>query len=243
VKRIVVVISSVIALIALSVTLGGAAWSAADTSSTAVITFDDAAHQATLTIPTPACPVSQPDCRWKFFMNEPKLNVDVATVYGTTGVLTIAYPPDFCGVIQADAYIGGPPWDAQRGFQHTIEDCKTPPNTTTTTTEPPTTTTTTTTTTTSPPPPPVAQGPHAPPPPPAPAPPPPAAASPTPVASPATVPATVAPKQLPFTGVDVKPLWFIGLTLVALGVGLLTSGESWRRMAHRLLTTMGCWLI
>jgi hypothetical protein len=63
------------------------------------------------------------------------------------------------------------------------------------------------------------------------------------VASPATVPAAAAPTQLPFTGVDVKPLWFIGLTLVALGVGLLTSGESWRRMARRLLTTMGCWLI
>ncbi|MBF6558103.1 MAG: hypothetical protein IVW52_18505, partial [Acidimicrobiales bacterium] len=140
-KRIVVVISSVIALIALSVTLGGAAWSAADTSSTAIITFDDAAHQARLTIPTPACPASQPDCRWKFFMNEPKLNVDVATVYGTSGILTIAYPPNFCGVIQADAYIGGPPWDAKRGFQHTIEDCK-PPPTTTTTTEPPATTTT-----------------------------------------------------------------------------------------------------
>ena len=30
--------------------------------------------------------------------------------------------------------------------------------------------------------------------------------------------------------------------MVALGVGLLTSGESWRRMARRLLTTMGCWL-
>jgi hypothetical protein len=244
VKRIVVVISSVIALIALSVTLGGAAWSAADTSSTAVITFDDAAQQATLTIPTPACPASQPDCRWKFFMNEPKLNVDVATVYGTSGTLTIAYPPDFCGVIQADAYIGGPPWDAKRGFQHTIEDCKPPP--TTTTTEPPTTTTTAMPappTTTPPPPPPVAQGPHAPPPPPAPAPPPATAASPTPVASPATIPAAAAPTQLPFTGVDVKPLWFIGLTLVALGVGLLTSGESWRRMARRLLTTMGYWLI
>ncbi len=149
-----VVMSSVIALIALSVTLGGAAWSAADSSSTAVITFDDAAQQAQLIIPTPACPASQPDCQWKFFLNEPKLSVDVATVYGTSGTLTIDYPKDFCGVIQADAYVG-PPWVAKRGFQHTIEDC-TPP--TTTTTAPPATTTTTssptppTTPTTNPPP-------------------------------------------------------------------------------------------
>jgi hypothetical protein len=48
---------------------------------------------------------------------------------------------------------------------------------------------------------------------------------------------------LPFTGVDVKPLWFIGLTLVALGVGLLTSGESWRRVARRILAMTGYWLI
>ncbi len=240
-KRIIVAIASVITLIAFSVTLGGAAWSASNTSSTAVITFDDAAHQVTLQIPTPACPTTQPDCQWKFFLNEPKLSVDVATVFGTSGTLTLAYPPDFCGVIQADAYVG-PPWVAKRGFQHTIEDC-TPP-TTTTTTEPPTTTTTTvppttTTTSTTPPvPPPVAN--NTPPVAPAPAP----VAAP-PVAAPTTVSTTAPLTQLPFTGRDIKPFLFGGLALVAVGLALLAPSRLWRRVSRRLTMVLprgGRWL-
>jgi hypothetical protein len=248
-KRMAVILSSVISLVALSATVGGADWSAAATSSTATIIFDDAAQQAQLIIPTPACPTTQPDCVWKFFLNEPKLSVDVGTVFGTSGTLTIAYPKNFCGVIQADAYIGGPPWVPKRGFQHTIEDC-TPP-TTTTTTPPPTTTTTepptTTTTTTTPVVPPVVTGNASPPPtPPAPAPAPAPPAAPTaalPFSSPASTPASAAPAELPFTGVNTKPLWFVGLTLVALGLCLLTSAESWRRTRRRLSTAVGgSWL-
>ena len=223
-KRIIVAIGSVIVLIACSVTLGGAAWSAADSSSTAVITFNDAARQVQLTIPTPACPTSQPDCQWKFFLNEPKLSVDVATVYGTSGVLTLDYPEDFCGVIQADAYVG-PPWVAKRGFQHTIEDC-TPP--TTTTTEPPTTTTTeppTTTTTNVPPVPPPTSGSNIQPPAP-----PPAALPVTAPAAPATVAAPLT--QLPFTGKNIKPILFAGLILVALGLALLAPSRYWRRASR-----------
>jgi hypothetical protein len=225
VKRIIVAIGSVIVLIACSVTLGGAAWSAADSSSTAVITFNDAAQQVTLTIPTPACPTTQPDCQWKFFLNEPKLSVDVATVYGTSGVLTLDYPKDFCGVIQADAYVG-PPWVAKRGFQHTIEDC-TPPTTTTTTTI--TTTTTepppTTTTTNVPPVPPPTSGSNIQPP------------TPPPTALPFTAPVTTstvtAPlTQLPFTGRNIKPILFAGLTLVALGLALLAPSRFWRRASR-----------
>ncbi len=130
-KRIVVVLSSVMALIALSVTLGGAAWSAtvpsSTPSSTPIIIFDDVGQQAQLIIPTPACPETQPDCMWRFFLNLPKLHIDVATVYGTSGTLSIPYPPNFCGVIQADAYVG-PPWVAKRGFQHTINNCEPPPD-------------------------------------------------------------------------------------------------------------------
>jgi hypothetical protein len=230
VKRIIVAIGSVIVLIACSVTLGGAAWSAADSSSTPVITFNDAAQQVTLTIPTPACPTSQPDCQWKFFLNEPKLSVDVATVFGTSGVLTLDYPKDFCGVIQADAYVG-PPWVAKRGFQHTIEDCTTP-TTTTTTTEPPTTTTTTTapptttTTTAVPPVPPPTSGSNIQPPTP-----------PAPTALPFTAPVTTstvaAPlTQLPFTGKNIKPILFAGLVLVVLGLALLAPSRYWRRAAR-----------
>ncbi len=153
-KRTILAVSAIIVVIAVSVILGGAAVSASDTSSTAVIIFDDAAQQAKLIIPTPACPASQPDCQWKFFLNEPKLSVDVATVYGTSGTLTIDYPKDFCGVIQADAYVG-PPWVAERGFQHTIEDCTSPTTTmdapvTTTTSDAPSASSTSTTTTTGP---------------------------------------------------------------------------------------------
>ena len=233
--RMVAIVSAVIALIGLSLIMGGAAWSAADSSSTAVITFGDAAQQAQLIIPTPACPALQPDCQWKFFLNEPKLSVDVATVYGTSGTLTIDYPKDFCGVIQADAYVG-PPWVAKRGFQHTIEDC-TPP--TTTTTAPPATTTSTepltpSTTSTTAATPPLISASKSPPPTEPPAPP----SATSPVATPASVPISATPAQLPFTGVNVKPLWFIGLTFVALGLCLLTTAASWRRMARRLLAAV-----
>ena len=94
-KRTARIVGAIIGLIALSLPLETAAVSAADGSSSAVIIFDDTAHQAQLIIPTPACPVSQPDCQWKFFLNEPKLSVDVATVYGTAGTLTIDYPAQF----------------------------------------------------------------------------------------------------------------------------------------------------
>jgi hypothetical protein len=250
VKRIFVVLSSVTALIALSVTLGGAAWTAtaaattpaitqattqvSDPPTTAVIIFDDAAQQAELIIPTPACPTSQPDCQWKFFLNEPKLHVDVATVYGTSGTLTIPYPENFCGVIQADAYVG-PPWVAKRGFQHTIDNCEPPTTTTTTTTTKPITPIVTPTTE---PPTPTTGAPIPPTPPAAPhvAPPVPAVPVATPVAAP-TTPAP-APTQLPFTGVDTKPLLAIGLLLVMLGLVLLNSTASWRRLARRLLATV-----
>jgi hypothetical protein len=223
VKRIIVAIASVMTLITFSITLGGAAWSATTAPSTAVITFDDAAQQVTLQIPSPACPASQPTCQWKFFLNEPKLSVDVATVFGTSGTLTLAYPPNFCGVIQADAYVG-PPWVAKRGFQHTIEDCE-PPTTTTTTTEPPTTTTTTTTTTLPPVPPPIS-GPTVEPPTPAPVA--------VPVAAPAPVPAAPAPiTQLPFTGKNMTPFLVVGLALVVFGLALLAPDEYWRRASRR----------
>jgi hypothetical protein len=234
VKRIIVAIGSVIVLIAWSVTLGGAAWSAADSSSGPVITFNDAAQQGTLTIPTPACPTSQPDCQWKFFLNEPKLSVDVATVFGTSGVLTLDYPKDFCGVIQADAYVG-PPFVAKRGFQHTIEDCTTP--TTTTTTEPPTTTTTappTTPTTAVPPIPPPTSGSSIQPPTP-----PPAAPVALPLTAPVTTSTAAAPlTQLPFTGKNIKPILFAGLVLVMVGLALLAPSRYWRR-ASRAGTVVG----
>jgi hypothetical protein len=231
VKRIIVALASVITLVSFSVTLGGAAWSATNAPSTAVITFDDAAQQATLQIPSPACPASQPDCQWKFLLQIPKGDITVGIVFGTSGTLVIPYPKDFCGVIQADAY-QGPPFVPKRGFQHTIPsgNCE-PPTTTTTTTEPPTTTTTTTepptttTSTTTPPvvPPPVSGNVQSPPPPAA------------PVATPVSTSTATAPlTQLPFTGKPIKPFLFAGLALVAVGLALLAPTRYWRRASRRL---------
>jgi hypothetical protein len=228
VKRIVKIAGAIIGLIAISLPLGGAVVSAADSSSSAVIIFDDAARQAKLVIPTPACPDSQPNCQWKFFLNEPKLSVDVATVYGTSGTLTIDYPSDFCGVIQADAYIG-PPWVAKRGFQHTIEDCTPPPSTTAVPPDAPATSTPTPPATSANTIPPPGFGSVS-------------ATSASPPAPPATGPAGVsavssdgaAPTQLPFTGTSIKPVLFSGLTLVALGLCLLTTSVSRRKMARRV---------
>jgi hypothetical protein len=120
VKRI--LIASAVAVTVMAAVAAGTAWGAPGAPSSAVITFDDNAQQVTLQIPSPACPTTQPNCQWKFFLNEPKLSVDVATIYGTSGTLTLAYPPNFCGVIQADAYVG-PPWVPKRGWQHHIGDC------------------------------------------------------------------------------------------------------------------------
>jgi hypothetical protein len=215
------------------VTLGGAAWSAGNSSPPVALTFDDAAQQVTLTIPTPACAPDHPDCKWVLFVNEPDVagKPVVGSVTGTTGVLAVEYPHNFCGVLQADARTG-PPWTQVYGLRHTVEgDCPPP---TTTTTVPPTTTTTETpptvppsvTATTEPPPvqkvvPPVV------------------IATSTPPPVPATVPATTpAPTQLPFTGVNTKPLLFLGLTLVALGLCLINTKDSWRRMVRRLMATI-----
>lgn len=215
----------VIGLVAISVPLGTTAVTALDASSSPVIVFDDAAHQVQLIIPTPACPEAQPNCQWKFFLNEPKLSVDVATVYGTSGTLTIPYPSNFCGVIQADAYVG-PPWVAKRGFQHTIEDCG---PTTSPTSVPPDAPTTSTTGA-----PPAVVGSASQPGPPSSA----GQAAPAPASSTASAPvvssASDAPTQLPFTGPRLQPLLLLGFGLLALSMFLLTTSVSRRRMTRRL---------
>ncbi len=201
------------ALLAASTTAGAA-------GPGAVITFDDANNVVTLQIPNPPCPTTEPGCVWKFFLNEPKVSVDVATVYGTSGTLTLAYPANFCGVIQADAYIGptaNGPWTPQRGWQHSLADDCTPaptpippsspvqpvppPDASPVVTTPPVTI-------------PATQD-----------------ASDAPVAATVTTPttlpdapvvkATAEPTTLPFTGVNLMPFVLSGVTCVALGLGLL----------------------
>jgi hypothetical protein len=242
-KRLLQGLAAVFVLVLVSATTEYAAGGAPVSPTSAVITFDDAGQSVQLTIPTPACPVSQPQCEWKFFLNEPKLHVDVATVYGTSGILTIDYPSNFCGVIQADAYVG-PPWVPKRGYQHTIEDCAavtptpTLPPSAGATSEPPTTTMTTTTTAASTPPPAPPDNPVAA-----------ATAVPAAAAPPATTPSTTPvglsgsskPAQLPFTGRDIKPFLLLGWSMVALGSCLLMQRRrrlhARRRYRHQARTT------
>jgi hypothetical protein len=236
--------ASVVAVTVAAAVAVGTAWGAPGAPSSAVITFDDSAQQVTLQIPSPACPTTQPNCQWKFFLNEPKLSVDVATIYGTSGTLTLAYPPNFCGVIQADAYVG-PPWVPKRGWQHTIEDCTTAatattdlPDTggTTATTDQPDTPPSSTPTTEAP-----EQGgtnapvtPSGPPPgtvqlpdtqaaavAPTVSPSATGAPAPTPSALPETAAASARPTSLPFTGADLQPFVYLGTMFVVLGLVLM----------------------
>jgi LPXTG-motif cell wall-anchored protein len=226
VKRI--IIASVIAMTVVAAGAAGSAgtaWGASGPSS-AVITFDDQGQQAILQIPDPPCDTTMPNCVWKFFLNEPKLSVDVAIVYGSSGTLTIPYPPNFCGIIQADAYVGPTdqgPWQSKRGWQHPI-------NTSSNDCEPPTPP--------SEPTPPVAPVEPAPPavapvvpPVPAPTPTEPQAAAVTPVVAAAVATPTTtttepakpaaAVTSLPFTGANLEPFIVLGVLFVALGLGLL----------------------
>ncbi len=89
--------------------------------------FDDAAQQLTLTIPTPACVPGHEGRKWVLFVNEPRApgKPVVGSVTGSTGVLTVKYPPDFCGVLQADARTG-PPYVQVYGLLHTVDGSKLP---------------------------------------------------------------------------------------------------------------------
>ena len=231
VKRI--IFASVIAVTVVAAVAAGTAWGSPGPSS-AVITFDDVNQQVTLQIPDPPCDATEPNCVWKFFLNEPKVSVDVAIVYGLpgqSGTLTIRYPTNFCGIIQADAYVGpsmAGPWVPKRGWQHQIVgtcDTPTPPSGGGSSTPPPD----------EPPsePPPSAPAPvNAPAPNPTTALPETQAAAVTPAVAAATAapstPTTTAPTSpaaamtsLPFTGADLKPFIVLGLTFVTLGLGLL----------------------
>jgi len=225
VKRI--IIASVMALTVVAAVLAASTTAGASGGGPgAVITFDDANNVVTLQIPNPPCPTTEPGCVWKFFLNEPKVSVDVSTIYGTAaGTLTLAYPKNFCGIIQADAYIGptmNGPWTPQRGWQHQLpdSDCTPPPTPPVGPTQP--------------------VAPVTPPDAPQAAPvvttppvtiPPTQDASDAPVAATATttpaepvtpvVKAAAEPTSLPFTGVNLMPFVLSGVTCVALGLGLL----------------------
>lgn len=71
----------------------------------AVLVFDNARQQVELTVPGPV--------QWTLFVNEPDAPgaPTVGTATGSSGILVVAYPEGFCGVIQADVLVG----NKQRG--------------------------------------------------------------------------------------------------------------------------------
>lgn len=216
-----IIIASVMALTVVAAVLAASTTAGASGGTSGpVITFDDANNVVTLQIPSPPCPTTEPGCVWKFFLNEPKVSVDVSTIYGTqAGILTLAYPENFCGIIQADAYIGptmSGPWTPQRGWQHQLPDsdcAPTPPSAPVAPVTPPDAPQTAPVVTQPPAALPATQD---------------ATSAPvTTPTTPTTVPVTPAvkaasePTSLPFTGVNLMPFILSGVTCIALGLGLL----------------------
>ena len=230
-------LAAAVATVGLGVVLIAAGTAAAESrvGATAVIRFWPSYHEVTLTIPVPACPTTNPSCEWLLEVNEPDVPAQtvLGTATGSSGMLTVNYSANFCGVIQADALIGPSPWYLKYGHQETVSgtDCTQPTTPTVPVTTPVTTPAKTPVTT------PVTT--------------PPAVVAQTlpytattantaaPAASVATTPAAAAtattdPAQLPFTGVDVRPLLLTGSALVLAGLYILTTLEQRRRALMRV---------
>jgi hypothetical protein len=213
--------------------VAGTATAESRVGANATIHFWPAYHEVTLTLPSPPCPATNTSCEWLLEVNEPDVPAQtvLGTATGSSGMLTVTYSAAFCGVIQADALIGPSPWFLKYGHRDTVTgtDCATPvttpPVTTPPVTSPPAVTpvanppaavvqtqlpyTAPTTPTTAAP----------------------AAAAVTPTSA---VTATTDPAQLPFTGVNVKPLVLVGSGLILAGLYVLTTIEQRRRALMRV---------
>ena len=222
------VVAVVMATLGLLATISGTASASVPPNAFPTIRFWSAQNEVTLQVPTPACPASRPSCEWTLFVNEPDVPAQtmVGAVSGTSGILTVAYPADFCGVIQADAILGPSPVRLEVGHQRavtTAPDC--PPITTTPTPKPnpgasgdgppsPTGTGTSTGTSTG---------------------------TPT-LTNVIAHPASADAAQLPFTGIDIKPMGYIGVAMVVAGLLLLCTLEK-RRRALQHVARVSRWLV
>jgi hypothetical protein len=202
--------------------IGSGTASASGRGAFPIIKFWPTDKVVTLQIPSPPCRGEHlPGCVWMLTVNEPNVPAQtlVGTAQGTSGILTIAYPKDFCGVIQADAAVGPAHWSLVIGHRATIQTAEVCDPVTAPTTVSPAT-----------------------------APPPPAATPPanTPQAqlpftgsaststTNAALVAQTTVERLPFTGVDVKPLAIVGTFLILLGLNILTTLEQRRRALRRV---------
>jgi len=183
-----------------------------------VLTFVSSDREVTLKIPTPPCPAMLPTCRWMLFVNEPDVPAQtvVGSATGTSGTLSVAYPTNFCGVIQADVYLGPVPWHLRFGHQRTIDtaqSCNPPPVPPNPQAVPSTVTSGTV----------------------------PSPATPAPAAGATAAPQPVTPagaSQLAFTGANVAPLAIAGSVLLLAGIYVLTSLEQRRRALRRATKAM-----
>jgi hypothetical protein len=110
----------------------GVASASSPVGAVADITFWNNDNVVTLNVPS-LCPTGNPNCVWMLWVNEPDIPAQtvVGRATGTSGVLTVAYPADFCGVIQADVLVGPAPWRLMFGHQASIQtgacDCPVAP--------------------------------------------------------------------------------------------------------------------
>jgi hypothetical protein len=210
------------AALGLVVSISGVASASVSPNHFAVIRFWPDSNEVTLQIPQPACPAARPSCVWTLYVNEPYVpaQTEVGKVSGTSGILTVAYPPDFCGVIQADALLGPSPLKLQIGHQTAVTTAPECPPVTRDTVPPlkplpasdppPVTGVGTGTGTTG---------------------------SGTGTATLTNDPAHAAAAeaaQLPFTGIDVKPMGYIGVAMVITGLLLASTFEKRRRALRRV---------
>ncbi len=189
--------------------------------SSATLSFNSARQVVEMSIPSGPCPSGATTCTWMLYVNEPGVSGQptVAEATGTSGTLAVPYPPNFCGVIQADALVGPGSWVYQTGTRQSIHTCPDPvvppiggggtqPVTPPSSPAPAPTSTTSSITQVS-----VA-----------------ASLSATPTAAPAST-------TLPFTGTDTTPFLLAGLAAVAIGVVLLVEPRTHRGL--RWLTSAG----
>jgi hypothetical protein len=232
--------------LALGTTLVGAGTAGASSrvGHNAKIKFYNKQHVVTMSVPLQCPAVREAPCVWMLYVNEPENPAQ--TVVGTQTappgsgkVLQVAYPKNFCGVIQADVVVGPSPWlfetgrvrqintypSTGKGHDNTMAFCPTTPTTTPGSTTPPH--------------PPGGngggngQGGNA-------------QASALPFvgattgsggatdAAAGSTGAAASPATLPFTGVDVKPLAFVGAAMILIGLFILTSLEQRRRALRRV---------
>lgn len=220
-------------LAAISIALGvtfaatGLATASPRPSQFVIIKFVPSLDEVTLQIPTPPCRHGPPHCVWRLSVNEPFAPgaPSLGQATGTSGILVVTYPPMVCGTLQgdasvtlqADASVGGNVWRYKVGHRYTLPCVPNGQGASSpgTTGRDPTSVGTTQLPFT---------GPGADP------------ASSSPIVTTSSI------SELPFTGVDLRPLALFGTALTLAGMLILITVEQ-RRRARMRLSRVSDWLL